>query len=73
LGVYINNNAQEYNLDPTIGQVNSTQENMDKLVTVGEALLNQTVKIQNVTSFVPYEKPSEGTNGQALERYVCVI
>jgi hypothetical protein len=46
---------------------------MDKLVKVGEALLNQTVKIQNVTSFVPYEKPSKGTNGQALERYVCAI
>ncbi|WJX91619.1 hypothetical protein P8452_73365 [Trifolium repens] len=65
--------VEEYNLDPTIGQVNSTQENMDKLVKVGEALLNQTVKIQNVTSFVPYEKPSKGTNGQALERLAKIL
>jgi hypothetical protein len=62
--------AQEYNLDPSIGAFNATKRNMDKLVKAGQDLLEQTVKIQNVTSFVPLEKPSEGTNAEALERFV---
>ena len=62
---------QEYNLDPSI--VNATKEDMQKLVEAGEDLLEQPVKIQNVTSFVPYEKPSEGTNAQALERFVQIL
>ncbi|GAU20221.1 hypothetical protein TSUD_352850 [Trifolium subterraneum] len=65
--------VEEYNLDPTIGAANSTQENMNKLVKVGEDLLEQTVKIQNVTSFVPYEKPSEGTNAAALTRLAKIL
>jgi len=60
-------NVQEYNLDPI---VNVTQESMQKLVKAGEDLLKQPVKIQNVTSFVPYEKPSEGSNDEALKRFV---
>ncbi|MCH85598.1 patatin-like phospholipase, partial [Trifolium medium] len=59
--------VEEYNLDPSIGALNATKENMEKLVEAGQDLLEQTVKIQNVTSFVPYEKPSEGTNAEALE------
>jgi len=61
-------NVQEYNLDPSI--VNVTQENMQKLVKAGQDLLEQPVKIQNVTSFDPYEKPSEGNNDEALKRFV---
>ncbi|KEH17870.1 patatin-like phospholipase [Medicago truncatula] len=59
---------EEYNLDPSIGGDDTTKENLDKLVKAGEDLLEETVKVMDVTSFVPYEKPTEGTNAQALER-----
>lgn len=49
---------------------NVTQENMDNLAQVGQNLLKQPVKILNITSFVPYEKSSEGTNIEALQRLV---
>ncbi|WJX86287.1 hypothetical protein P8452_68616 [Trifolium repens] len=65
--------VQEYNLDPSIGAFNATKRNMDKLVKAGQDLLEQTVKIQNVTSFVPLEKPSEGTNAEALERLAKIL
>lgn len=61
---------QEYNLDPSIKADDSTKENLDKLVKAGEDLLEETVKVMDVTSFLPYEKPTEGTNAQALERSV---
>lgn len=63
--------VEEYNLDPSI--VNVTEEGMQKLVEAGEDLLKQPVKIQNVTSFVPYVKPSEGTNDEALERLAEIL
>ncbi|KAK2406267.1 patatin protein [Trifolium repens] len=65
--------VEEYNLDPSIGAFNATKRNMDKLVKAGQDLLEQTVKIQNVTSFVPLEKPSEGTNAEALERLAKIL
>ncbi|GAU20215.1 hypothetical protein TSUD_352790 [Trifolium subterraneum] len=40
------------------------------LLEVGEALLEKTVRTRDVTSFAPHEQPSEGTNAQALERFV---
>jgi hypothetical protein len=43
---------------------------MKKLVEIGEALLEKTVITRDVTSFIPHEQPSEGTNAQALERFV---
>lgn len=63
--------VEEYNLNPFI--VNATEEGMQKLVKAGEDLLKQPVKIQNVTSFVPYEKPSEGSNDEALKRLADIL
>lgn len=48
----------------------ATEENMANLVRAGEDLLKQPVKTINITSFVPEEKPSEGTNAEAIERFV---
>lgn len=61
---------QEYNLDPSILSDDAGEENLEKLVNVGENLLEQIVKKVNTTSFVPYEEPNEGTNAEALKRYV---
>lgn len=58
-------------MDPSIGTDNTTKENMEKLVKAGDDLLKQSVKVMDVTSFLPYEKPSEGTNAEALERFVA--
>ena len=66
----IYNNSQEYNLDPSLGGENTTKEAMDSLKTAGEKLLEETVKAINVTSFLSYQKPSEGTNAEALKRFV---
>lgn len=63
--------VEEYNLNPSF--VNVTEEGMQKLVKAGEDLLKQPVKIQNVTSFVPYVKPSEGTNDEALTRLADIL
>ncbi|XP_058746850.1 patatin-like protein 6 [Vicia villosa] len=60
--------VEEYNLDPSIGFDDTSKESLEKLVKAGEDLLVQTVKTLNVTSFVPHEKPSEGTNDEALKR-----
>jgi len=57
-------------LDPSIDGNNVTKENLEKVVKAAEKLLEETVKVMDVTSFVPYDKPSEGTNAQALERLV---
>lgn len=61
---------QEYDLDPSIDGNNVTKENLEKVVKAGEKLLEETVKVMDVTTFIPQEKPSEGTNAQALERFV---
>ncbi|KAI5423297.1 patatin-like protein 4 [Lathyrus oleraceus] len=60
--------VEEYNLDPSIGFDDTSKESLEKLVKAGEDLLEQTVKTLDVTSFVPHEKPSEGTNDEALKR-----
>jgi len=57
-------------LDPSIDGNNVTKENLEKVVKAGEKLLEETVKVMDVTTFIPQEKPSEGTNAQALERFV---
>jgi len=57
-------------LDPSIDGNNVTKENLEKVVKAGEKLLNETVKVIDVTTFNPQEKPSEGTNAEALERFV---
>jgi len=62
--------VQEYDLDPSIDGNNVTKENLEKVVKAGEKLLEETVKVMDVTTFIPQEKPSEGTNAQALERFV---
>ena len=61
---------QEYNLDPSIAADDTSKENMEKLIKAADDLLPQSVKVLNVTSFLPFEKPSEGTNAEALERFV---
>ncbi|KAI5423298.1 patatin-like protein 2 [Lathyrus oleraceus] len=64
---------EEYNLDTSIAADNTTKENMEKLVKAGDDLLKQSVKVMDVTSFLPYEKPSEGTNAEALERLAEIL
>jgi hypothetical protein len=56
-------------MDSSIGEV-TDERTMKKLVEIGEALLEKTVITRDVTSFIPHEQPSEGTNAQALERFV---
>ncbi|RHN38659.1 putative phospholipase A(2) [Medicago truncatula] len=59
---------EEYSLDQTLTADNATIENMEKLIKAGEDLLEQRVKILNVTSFTHHEKPSElDTNAEALQ------
>ncbi|CAK8559909.1 unnamed protein product [Lathyrus sativus] len=65
--------VEEYNLDPSITADNAIKENMEKLLKVGEDLLKESVKVMDVTSFLPYEKPSEGTNAEALERLAEIL
>jgi hypothetical protein len=65
-------NTQEYNLDESITADNVTKESLDKIVKAGEDLLKQTVKAKDITSFDPHEKPIEGTNAEALERFVHI-
>lgn len=64
---------QEYDLDPSIDGNNVTKENLEKVVKAGQKLLNETVKVMDVTTFKPREKPSEGTNAKALERLAEVL
>lgn len=59
---------EEYNLNKTMTSDNVTKESMDNLIKAGEDLLKQTVKSIDINSFDPYEKPSEGTNAEALKR-----
>jgi hypothetical protein len=61
---------QEYNLDKSITPENTTAESMDNIIKAGEDLLKQTVKAIDINSFTPQEKPSEGTNAEALDRFV---
>ncbi|XP_045788191.1 patatin-like protein 2 [Trifolium pratense] len=63
----------EYNLDKSITADNVTKESMENIVKAGEELLKQTVKGIDVTSFDPKEKPSEGTNAEALERIADIL
>ncbi|CAI8606703.1 unnamed protein product [Vicia faba] len=65
--------VQEYNLDPSIAADDTSKENMEKLIKAGDDLLPQSVKVLNVTSFLPFEKPSEGTNAEALERLAEIL
>ncbi|XP_004515339.1 patatin-like protein 4 [Cicer arietinum] len=64
---------EEYNLDPSILSDDAGEENLEKLVNVGENLLEQIVKKVNTTSFVPYEEPNEGTNAEALKRLAEIL
>lgn len=58
-------------MDQTLTADNATIENMEKLIKAGEDLLEQRVKILNVTSFTHHEKPSElDTNAEALQGFV---
>jgi len=43
-------------LEGSIAADNATRENMEKLIKAGEVLLEQPVKILNVTSFTHHEK-----------------
>lgn len=63
-------NEQEYNLDPSLETFGATQKIMANLIKVGKNLLKQPVKTLNVTTFIPEEKPCEGTNAEAIERLV---
>ncbi|CAI8606709.1 unnamed protein product [Vicia faba] len=65
--------VQEYNLDPSIAADDTSKENMEKLIKAADDLLPQSVKVLNVTSFLPFEKPSEGTNAEALERLAEIL
>ncbi|CAI8606705.1 unnamed protein product [Vicia faba] len=65
--------VQEFNLDPSITADDTSKENMEKLIKAADDLLPQSVKVLNVTSFLPFEKPSEGTNAEALERLAEIL
>ncbi|QCE04866.1 Acyl transferase/acyl hydrolase/lysophospholipase [Vigna unguiculata] len=57
---------EEYNLDPSMGAVdNTTEENMDSLVKVGNALLDKKAKRMNVNTFVTFKLHQ--TNAMALD------
>ncbi|XP_058745227.1 patatin-08-like [Vicia villosa] len=64
---------EEYNLDSAIAPDDASKEKVEKLLKTGDDLLKQFVKVMNVTSFLPYEKPSEGTNAEALERLAEIL
>lgn len=53
-----------------MGADNVTIESMENLIQAGKDLLEQNVKVIDINSFLPLEKPSEGTNAKALERFV---
>jgi len=53
-----------------MGADNVTTESMENLIQAGKDLLEQTVKVIDINSFLPQEKKSEGTNAKALERFV---
>ncbi|CAI8606710.1 unnamed protein product [Vicia faba] len=60
---------QEYNMDPSNDAIdNATIANMEKLVKVGESLLNQQVLKMNVDTYKPEEKANQGTNSEALDK-----
>ncbi|KAK2364631.1 patatin protein [Trifolium repens] len=63
----------EYNLDKSITPENTTAESMDNIIKAGEDLLKQTVKAIDINSFTPQEKPSEGTNAEALDRLAKIL
>ncbi|GAU20216.1 hypothetical protein TSUD_352800 [Trifolium subterraneum] len=65
---------EEYDLAASLNVGdNATKENMENLVRAAENLLEEPVKVIDAISFDPQEKPSEGTNAEALERFAEIL